>query len=288
MPRILIIDDDLTTRLTAELVLCALGFEAETAENGVAGLAKMRELPPDLVICDIVMPEMDGFGVLAAAQEEPRLARVPFIFLSSLTDREVQRRGMSSGADDFLTKPFQPSELLDAIKARFRKVAAMGPDPAVLEAALSRLRGALDGQEQAVLGLLEPGSVAMGSDGLAKGLNTTATPPRTDYWIKRIRFLFEENNPEAIQYGKDEILSKKLMIHASYLLSRMFFAKGDRSRGDAEFAIAYGVLRMNAESIRSAINARGDLGQPGKYRGLRMKFLRLERKLEELRKRQAE
>ena len=117
MPRILIIDDDPTIRLSTELLLGALGFETESSENGTEGLARLQERPPDLVVCDIVMPGLDGFGVLAAAQQEPRLARVPFIFLTSLTDRDTQRRGMTSGADDFLTKPFRDQDMLDAVSS---------------------------------------------------------------------------------------------------------------------------------------------------------------------------
>ena len=99
--KILIIDDDPTVLLGTELLLGTLGFETESAKNGEEGLAMLRAQPPDLVVCDIVMPGLDGFGVLAAAQLEPRLARLPFIFLTSQADRQTHRRGMTAGADDF-------------------------------------------------------------------------------------------------------------------------------------------------------------------------------------------
>jgi len=283
MARILIIDDDPTIRLSVELVLAALGFDAETAGDGVEGLARMRELPPDLVICDIMMPGLDGFEVLAAAQLDPRLARIPFIFLTSLADREIQRRGMTAGADDFLTKPFEPMELVDAIQARLRKVLAMGPDPAAIQAALARIRGLLAPQEQDIVGWLEQPTPAPGTDSLPAEIDGPEPSPRTRYWLERIRFLFDYNNPGAILYNKDEISAKKQTIHATYLLAILLFRSGDRARGEAEYRIAHGILTMSAEPLRMAIHAAEWQHTPSPYHGLRAKLLRLEGKLESLR-----
>ncbi|NTW86674.1 MAG: response regulator [Holophagaceae bacterium] len=283
MPRIHIIDDDPTIRLSTELLLGALGFETESSENGIEGLARLQERPPDLVVCDIVMPGLDGFGVLAAAQQEPRLARVPFIFLTSLTDRDTQRRGMTAGADDFLTKPFHPTELVDAIQARFRKLTTHGPGEAAMELALTRVRGLLSGREQALLGLGEPGAVAPEPAAEAPDPAAAAARRWAEGWIERVRRVFDEHNPKAILYLKDRVRSKKQTIHATYLLSRLYFKLDDRPHAEAEFAVAESVLKLNIGLFRSAIEAENHPATAGRYPGLRARILRLERKLESLR-----
>ncbi len=283
MPRIHIIDDDPTIRLSTELLLGALGFETESSENGTEGLAHLQERPPDLVVCDIVMPGLDGFGVLAAAQQIPRLARVPFIFLTSLTDRDTQRRGMTSGADDFLTKPFHPTELVDAIQARFRKVANQGPDEAAMQAALARMRGLLSGQEQVLLGLDDPGADALEAEAQALDPEAEAVERWAEGWIARVRRVFDEQNPRAILYLKDRVHSKKQTIHATYLLSKLYFKLEDRSHAEAEFAVAESVLKLNIGLFRTAIEAENNPATAGRYPGLRARILRLERKLESLR-----
>lgn len=280
MSRILIIDDDPTVRLSAELVLSALGFDAETADNGRDGLARMRELLPDLVICDIMMPGLDGYEVLAAAQQDARLARIPFIFLTSLSDRAAQRKGMTAGADDYLTKPFQPAEMVDAIQARLRKVLAMGPDAAAVDAVLAKVRHLLEGREPEVPRGPAPATAAPGSSPEAPAGGEVRS--RLGYWLERLRSLFDINNPGAILYTRDEILAKKQTIHASYLLALLYFRCGDRDRAEAEYAIAHSMLRLSAEPLRMAIRAAEWQGTSHAYRGLRTKFLRLEGKLESL------
>ena len=283
MPRIHIIDDDPTIRLSTELLLGALGFETESSESGTEGLARLQERPPDLVVCDIVMPGLDGFGVLAAAQQEPRLARVPFIFLTSLTDRDTQRRGMTAGADDFLTKPFHPTELVDAIQARFRKLTTHGPGEAAMEAALTRMRELLTGQEQALLGLGGAGESDPEAGAPDPDPEVAAARRWTEGWIERVRRVFDENNPQAILYLKDRVHSKKQTIHATYLLSKLYFKLEDRPHAEAEFAVAESVLKLNIGLFRTAIEAESHPATAGRYPGLRARILRLERKLESLR-----
>jgi DNA-binding response OmpR family regulator/two-component sensor histidine kinase len=96
------------------------GYEAYGAADGVEGVEAAKELLPDLIVCDIMMPELDGYGVLMELREDPRTAMIPFIFLTAKTEREDMRHGMNLGADDFLTKPFLVSELLDSIESRLR------------------------------------------------------------------------------------------------------------------------------------------------------------------------
>ena len=225
-------------------------------------------------------------GVLAAAQQIPRLARVPFIFLTSLTDRDTQRRGMTSGADDFLTKPFHPTELVDAIQARFRKLTTHGPDEAVMQSALARMRELLSGQEQALLGLDDPGAAALEAEAPVLDPEVVAARRWAEGWIQRVRWVFDEHNPQAIVYLKDRVHSKKQTIHATYLLSKLYFKVGDRPHAEAEFAVAESVLKMNIGLFRTAIEGESQPATVGRYPGLRARIIRLERKLEKLRQEQ--
>jgi two-component system, OmpR family, alkaline phosphatase synthesis response regulator PhoP len=125
MKTILIIEDELTVRESLIDLLEIEGFKAIAAENGKVGLRLAQEHNPDLVLCDISMPEMDGFGVLQSLREHPDTGAMPFIFLTARTTKIEFRRGMELGADDYLFKPFTVDELLSAISARLNKQAAM-------------------------------------------------------------------------------------------------------------------------------------------------------------------
>ena len=118
---ILVIEDDDSIRLPLTDVLEANGYEVVGASNGREGIAKAREVQPDLVISDIMMPEVDGYQVFEALQDEPQTAVIPFIFLSAKTDPADVREGLGLGADDYLTKPFDNKTLLDAIRTRLEK-----------------------------------------------------------------------------------------------------------------------------------------------------------------------
>jgi class 3 adenylate cyclase len=119
--KILVIDDESGIRNNILLMLKVERFAAIGAENGRLGLDMARSYLPDLILCDVNMPEMDGFQVLEALRADPRLADTPFVFLTALDDRANQRRGMNLGADDYLTKPFTRDELMSAVAARLRK-----------------------------------------------------------------------------------------------------------------------------------------------------------------------
>ena len=116
--KILVVEDNHALRSDMIEMLRLEGFDVAGAENGVVGLNVAREYRPDLVVCDIMMPELDGYGVLEGVRVDPNLRTIPFIFLTAKTDRTDIRRGMGQGADDYLTKPFENEELLAAIKAR--------------------------------------------------------------------------------------------------------------------------------------------------------------------------
>lgn len=118
---VLIIEDNQDLREgTAELLELA-NFNVLTAENGKIGVDMATQHKPDLIICDIMMPELDGFGVLYMLAKNEETASIPFIFLTAKIERTDIRKGMELGADDYLTKPFDDMELLNAIESRLRK-----------------------------------------------------------------------------------------------------------------------------------------------------------------------
>ncbi|MEL6810316.1 MAG: response regulator [Bacteroidota bacterium] len=121
MKTILLIEDDLALREnTAELLELA-NYTVITAGNGRAGIEEAKIHRPDIVVCDIMMPEIDGYGVLEALSKDPQLMHIPFIFLSAKTEHKEIRKGMDLGADDYLTKPFEEDELVSAIESRLAK-----------------------------------------------------------------------------------------------------------------------------------------------------------------------
>lgn len=121
MTRILVIEDEESVRENILEILDFEGFEVQGAADGREGVRLAGEFQPDLIICDIAMPEMDGYSVLLEVRQTPTIASVPFIFLTARTDRAFMRHGMELGADDYLTKPFSSAELLAAILARLER-----------------------------------------------------------------------------------------------------------------------------------------------------------------------
>jgi CRP-like cAMP-binding protein len=121
MKTILLIEDDADMRENTSEILELANYRVVKAENGRRGVEAARNETPDLVLCDIMMPELDGYGVLHMLGRDPATAEVPFIFLSAKAERGDVRKGMELGADDYLTKPFEESELLNAIEGRLRR-----------------------------------------------------------------------------------------------------------------------------------------------------------------------
>jgi DNA-binding NarL/FixJ family response regulator len=105
--------------ITALLRYC--DYQPIAAENGRIGIEAARREKPDLILCDVMMPETDGHGVLQALQNDPSLARIPFIFLTAKGEKDDLRNGMDLGADDYLTKPVANADLVRAIEARLRR-----------------------------------------------------------------------------------------------------------------------------------------------------------------------
>ena len=130
MKRILIIEDERHTRENLCTILEMEGYAA-ASNNGEEGSAAALADVPDLILCDVTMPKLDGYGVLAALREDDRTVSVPFIFLSAKCERPDVRAGMNLGADDYLTKPASAAEVVAAIKARFARAAqhaTLNPD----------------------------------------------------------------------------------------------------------------------------------------------------------------
>ena len=119
--KILIIEDDEVIRENTAEILELSNYEVETAHNGKVGVAKAKELQPDLIVCDIMMPELDGYGVLHILCKNPETSSIPFIFLSAKSEKSDIRKGMALGADDYLTKPFEEMDLLNAIESRLKR-----------------------------------------------------------------------------------------------------------------------------------------------------------------------
>lgn len=116
MATVLVIEDEEPLRANLVRILSAEGFRVVTAADGDEGLARAREAHPDLVICDILMPRMDGFSVLAALRSRPETATIPFLFLTASADKEDLARGLKSGANEYVTKPFRIADLLAAVR----------------------------------------------------------------------------------------------------------------------------------------------------------------------------
>jgi CRP-like cAMP-binding protein/CheY-like chemotaxis protein len=122
MARILLIEDNPEIRENMTEILELAGYNVDNAPNGKDGVDLALAQRPDIIICDIMMPVLDGYGVLHLIQKHPELNGVSFIFLTARSERHEIRKGMESGADDYITKPFGGTELLNAIETRLKKM----------------------------------------------------------------------------------------------------------------------------------------------------------------------
>jgi CheY-like chemotaxis protein/CRP-like cAMP-binding protein len=125
MKKILLIEDDTVLRENTAELLELSNYTVITAPNGSVGLNTAKEKLPDIIVCDIMMPELDGYGVLQGLSKSEETKHIPFIFLSAKTERKDVRKGMDLGADDYITKPFNESELISAIESRLAKAAIL-------------------------------------------------------------------------------------------------------------------------------------------------------------------
>ncbi|MFM6312019.1 MAG: response regulator [Dolichospermum sp.] len=121
MSLILVIEDESQILSNLQEILELADFNVITAVDGITGLQLAKSKNPDLIICDIMMPGLNGYEVLQKLRQDPRCADIPLIFLTAKANRNDLRQGMCLGADDYITKPFEPTEILQAVKARLQK-----------------------------------------------------------------------------------------------------------------------------------------------------------------------
>jgi CRP-like cAMP-binding protein/CheY-like chemotaxis protein len=119
--KVLIIEDNDDIRENIIEILELAGYTVQGAKNGKAGVEMATKQVPDIILCDIMMPELDGYSVLYMLNKNPETTAIPFIFLTAKAERVDMRKGMEMGADDYLTKPFDDMELLNAIESRLKK-----------------------------------------------------------------------------------------------------------------------------------------------------------------------
>jgi DNA-binding NarL/FixJ family response regulator len=173
MKKILVIEDEPEMRRNITTLLRYHGYEPIPAENGRQGVEAARREKPDLILCDVMMPELDGFGVLQKVQASIRLSRIPFIFLTAKGEKDDLRSGMNLGADDYLTKPVANDDLVRAIEARLRRaeqqvnrefkpdfsrskpLLALGLTPRAAEALLWLAQGKTNSDIATILGITE-------------------------------------------------------------------------------------------------------------------------------------
>jgi CheY-like chemotaxis protein/CRP-like cAMP-binding protein len=125
MKTVLIIEDDVALRENTAELLELSNYMVLTAPNGKLGIETAKKDHPDIIVCDIMMPEVDGYGVLEALSADSATNQIPFIFLSAKTEHKEIRKGMDMGADDYLTKPFNEGELMSAIESRLAKASIL-------------------------------------------------------------------------------------------------------------------------------------------------------------------
>ena len=156
-PYILVVDDTEALREEIELMLQLEGFGVWTASNGVEALAVLEECFPDLILCDVMMPDMDGHQLAEEVRSRPAFTMVPFVFVSALSSREQIRYGMEVGADDYVPKPFTAQELLGAVRSRLSRAAALKAN--VDEKTASLQDQLVRAQKQELIGQLAGGIV---------------------------------------------------------------------------------------------------------------------------------
>ncbi|MFD0797237.1 response regulator [Maribacter chungangensis] len=144
MKRILLIEDDNALRENTAELLELSGYSVITAPNGKIGITAAKEHLPDIIICDIMMPVIDGYGVLENLSADEKTKQIPFIFFSAKTEHKEIRKGMDLGADDYLTKPFNEEDLISAIESRLARAALLsgiiGEEPKATEVSDDEMR----------------------------------------------------------------------------------------------------------------------------------------------------
>lgn len=178
-PHILIIEDNDDIRENTAEILELANYRVTTAENGKIGIEKAQKDIPDLIICDVMMPVLDGYGVLHLIHKNDSLSGVPFIFLTAKTERSDFRKGMEMGADDYITKPFTDIELLNAVESRLKKISLLKKEYAA----------GIKGMDEMLSEFGEPETLE----------NITENRPENVYRKKQVIYL-QGNHPQKLFY----------------------------------------------------------------------------------------
>lgn len=179
MKKILLIEDNAEIRENTAEILELAGYKVTSAENGKVGIASAMLDKPDLIICDIMMPVLDGYGVLIVLQKNTDLQNIPFIFLTAKSEVKEVRKGMEMGADDYISKPFSSADLLTVIEIRLRKA--------------EQLQKQFKDNMEGVRELIE---IASGKDHLAE----LKEDRNTNHYKKKQLIYSEGNHPSQLFY----------------------------------------------------------------------------------------
>lgn len=179
MKKILLIEDNTEIRENMAEILELAGYRVRTAGNGKEGMEAAVSDLPDLILCDIMMPVLDGYGVLHMVQRNPEMQGIPFIFLTARSERNEIRKGMEMGADDYITKPFDGTELLHAIEVRLQKA--------------ERLKQSFPVDPQGIQELV-------GISGARDGLEALKADRSTNRYKKKQLIYSEGNHPSRLFY----------------------------------------------------------------------------------------
>ncbi|MEP7165718.1 MAG: response regulator [Ferruginibacter sp.] len=230
--RILLIEDNTEIRENTAEILELSNYIVDTAENGKVGVEKALLQKPDLIICDIMMPVLDGYGVLHLLSKNEQLAAIPFIFLTAKSERVDLRKGMEMGADDYITKPFTDIELLNAIDSRLKKIGILkkeySSDPEGLQEMLAEF-GGKDALEQ-----------------------LTANRHENQYRKKQAIY-FEGNHPQKLFFIKEGKVKTYISNEDGKGLTIGLFAAGDFFGYTA--LLEGGVYKETAEAIDDSLIA---------------------------------
>ncbi len=179
MKKILLIEDNEDIRTNTAEILELSNYDVIVAEDGKVGVSKAIEHLPDLIICDIMMPVLDGYGVLHALQKNESVKNTPFIFLTAKSERTDFRKGMELGADDYITKPFSGTELLSAVDGRLKKIDLLRKELSPGIEGLSHLLQTFSGKD---------------------ALKTLTEDRNTNHYKKKQTIYSEGNHPNRLYY----------------------------------------------------------------------------------------
>ena len=206
MKHLLLIEDNNEIRENTAEILELAGYKVRTAENGKVGVELALQEKPDLIICDIMMPVLDGYGVLHLLNRNTNLTGIPFIFLTAKAERSDFRRGMEMGADDYITKPFSDIELLNAVESRIKKT----------ELLTKNYNADAEGMQQMIADLKGPGT-----------LEELAADRNINFYKKKQAIYTEGNHPNRLYYIKKGKVKATKINDAGKELTVGLFTEGD-------------------------------------------------------------